>query len=156
MSVKNNKAIIKAGAPVTDTLATIEKLFDSLQKIQDTPWKTNGDFGNGFPNIKETGGVLVPIETLITIESHAFGMDKTYTDSMIRLGYTTAPQFKHNGYPYADWHHDIKLRGAIDRQAAQYNKLKKLQEDGKKFISEAEQKALWEKEVLLAAGEMEA
>jgi hypothetical protein len=54
-----------------------------------------------------------------------------------------------NGYPPG-----IPNNGQ-DKQAAQYNKLKKLQEDGKKFISEAEQKALWEKEVQQAAGELQ-
>jgi len=152
----NKNAVIKAGAPVSATLATIETLFQNLQKIQETPWKTNGDFGSGFPNIKETNGVLIPIQTLIIMESQAFGMNKTYCDAMERLGFTTAPQFKHNDYPYEDWNHDIKLRSQIDRQQDQYNKLKKLQEDGKKFISEAEQKTLWEQEVQRAVKEFQA
>lgn len=141
---RNQVAIIK-GAPVTQTLSMLETAVEQLKRIQETPWKTNGDFGAGFKNIKSDN--TISLRDLIRMEAQAHTQHELFHASAERLGLAKYPAFEINGHDYESWHHDIKLRMAINEQEERFNTLKAFQDEMKQFLSKEDQKAQLEEKI---------
>lgn len=142
MNQNSNMAIaVTADTPTSEVLKLLAAASDNMKRIQETPWKTTGNFGDGFPDIKNTNGSKIPVDTLIRMDAAAFLREKHYHEAAARQGLTKYPAFQINGGDYAAWAHDIKLRMDLDSQEETYTKLKEYSEKMKTFLSQAEQKA---------------
>lgn len=147
----NQQLALSVNTPVPDIIEQLDKALKNLVKIQETPWKTNGQF-EGFPNIKDDR--TVPVETLIRLESAVFGRNEAYIAAAYRLGKTSFKAFVVNGGTYEDWHHDINLAMQINEQKANYEKLKEFKEKISKFLSEEDQKASLLKQMASFLGQL--
>jgi hypothetical protein len=137
---------IVTGMSTVDILKKLDNEYEKLQRIQSTQWKTNGEFGDGFPNIK-TNPSAVSESELISMEAVAFSRDKFYNEAAARMGKVKYPAYQINGSDYEAWHHDIKLCDAITQQEAKFKKLEEYKNKMSKFLSEADQKAALESEI---------
>lgn len=142
--MKKNQVAIIAGAPVVETLSKLELALESLKRIQETPWKTNGEYP-GFKNIKNDSSITE--KDLIRLEAQIYTQSKLYDEAAARMGKNKYPAFEINGGTYEDWHHDIMLRTNINAQEEKYTTLKKFQEEMKQFLSKEDQKAQLEAKI---------
>jgi hypothetical protein len=140
----NSVAIVKGASPV-ETISKLETALAKLKRIQETPWKTSGEFGDGFPNIKTTQNVGLGV--LIRMSAASATRADLYHRAAARLGKTNYPAFEISGFDDDSWQHDIKLRMDIDEQENVYTTLKGFQEKMSKFLSEADQKEQLENEI---------
>lgn len=143
MNTPNNAVpalVVTADTSTADVLKILATAAENMKRIQETPWKTNGNYGDGFPNIKDTNGSKIPVDTLIRMNAAAHLRETHYHEAAARMGLSKYPAFQINGGNYEAWAHDIKLRYELDSQEETYNKLKEYSEKMKTFLSAAEQK----------------
>lgn len=133
-----------------DVLGALKAELKAMDEISSTPWRTSGKFGSGFSNnVKEekNNENLLRMLSVIALRKKAY--DEVQSASVEEGGWggDTAPVYKHEGYTYEEWHADIILRKRINNQDARQTELRKLIEDGQKFISKEEQQNEWIKNV---------
>lgn len=153
MTGKNQtKAVIVKGAKPLETISKLDAVLNKLQQIQETPWKTSGEFGDGFPNIKNTSNVGLGV--LLRMSAASSTRAELYHKAAARFNKTKYPAFEISGFDDDAWQHDIKLRMDIDEQQEVYTKLKSFQERMRKFMSEEDQKEQLDNEISEFLGSM--
>jgi len=119
-------------------LDAIDQKIASLAKIETTKFKTDGQV-TGFPNtIQKEDKVDVLIRMFSSISGRAAAFEKAATD----LG-VSGKTFNENGNSVEDFKTDIKLQIAIVTQKDELKKLRALKEEGSKFLSQEDQKAVF-------------
>lgn len=140
---KKKETMELAKVDVNDTTALIQLLDAKLaevKKVEDTPYKTNGDMTeHGFStNIKNE----TKVEILVRMASVGIAKERAYGEAITELGLTTVPAITFGTGTLDNLLHDIKLRIAIIQQDDQAKLIKKAKEDLSKFMSAEEQKQL--------------
>lgn len=134
-------------ASIPEVLTTIQAKIKSLGKIETTKFKTKGDLP-GFPtNIQKEEKV----ETLIAAYSSVRGRAAAFADAATDLG-VTVPEFSVGGGTVAEWKHDIDLRIKIVTQSDELKKLRKLEEEASKFLSQEDQKSIFFQKLIKELG----
>lgn len=122
---------------INDTLAKINEKLSSLNKITETPYKTSGELGNGFGNLKNE----TKIQNLISLCSMINAKEAAYDAAAKELGLENKyPAFTVNGYTSEDCKSDIKLRIAVLSQQETFDKLNKAKERLSVFLTEEDKK----------------
>lgn len=132
---KTISLITQSDFNVPDTLKLLEEKLSSLQKIEETPYKTNGSI-NGFSDVRHE----TRIEVLIRMYSTIYMKEKAYNEAAESLGLTHYPIYSEGGTS-EDWKHDIQLRIKLIQQKDTFEKLNKYKEEVSKFMSREEQKS---------------
>lgn len=132
--MKNKENLPAVNIP--NELEKINQKLNSLQKITETPYKTSGELGNGFGNLKNE----TKIANLISLCSMINAKEAAYNAAAAELGLQTFPEFSVNGYSSADCKSDIKLRIAVLSQQETLDKLNKAKSILSTFLSEEDKK----------------
>jgi len=138
-------------------LEDLKKQLASLEKITETPWKTNGEYGDGFANIKDKDAINIPLEDLICMEAGAYQRKLAYDAAVSRLPILkgkSVPIFTIEGFPYEDWNHDVNLRISINLQKETHEALAALIKEGEQFIEKEDLKSMWQKKLNQATGNL--
>lgn len=131
---------------VPDILQIIKEELATLTKVAETPFKTNGEFGGGFPNLIKTPEIKV--ETLIKAWASCKGQANAYADAQTDLGIPSAPVFTIAGFTQEEWKHDISLKISITTTDQRRKELEADLEEMKSFLSEQDRKAIVVKRIL--------
>jgi hypothetical protein len=134
MSNKENLPAVN----IPDVLEKINEKLASLKKITDSVYKTSGELGNGFGNIKNE----LKIQNLISLFSAITSKEAAYEKAAKDLNVNPYPEFSVNGFTVADCKSDIKLRIDILSHQEQLDKLNKAKDLVSKFLSEEDQKRM--------------
>lgn len=129
-------AITNGGIP--DVMKALEAKMKEFEFIRDSKYKTSGTI-DGFGDIKNEK--LIP--NLIRAHSLVLAKHNAYEAAAKDLGLSTYPVFELGGGTVEDWKADILLRKAIIEQKENMDKLESFKAKAAKFMSEADQKAMF-------------
>lgn len=130
-------------------LEGLAKELQGLKTIAETPYKTSGTittFGISV-NIREEQNP----ENLTQLVGSVAAYENAVLTGRDLLGETSGPAVKFCGHLLKDIVHDVKLRKQVLASDARRKTLETLMEKSKKFMTIADEKALFEQE-LRAAG----
>lgn len=133
-------AIRSGGIP--DILAALDAKAKQFEFIKDSKYRTSGNLEQ-FGDIKNEK--LIP--NLIRAYSFVLAKANAYEAAAKDLGLTEYPIFEVGGGSVEDWKSDILLRKAIIEQKENSDKVQAFREKAAKFMSEADQKAMFVKEM---------
>lgn len=136
--MKNKEEVSLLGAKsVPQMLETLRSKIESIKKVTDNPYKTNGDVEN-FANIKTE----TKIETLVKCFSVIKGASEYYEKASQELGLKTVPEFNINGGTLEDWKSDIKLRISIIEQDSTLKAFQELEKEMSELLDKEDRKSL--------------
>lgn len=140
---KNQKTeLISAGAPVTDVLANLEQMKQSLDKIYETPYRTSKQIA-GLNSIQESSSVEDLLRTLAFIQTKEKAYNAALETVTKKLGRPVSSSvFKLEGFTLEEFEHDICLRIEVIEHKAKYDKLSEFQNKMKEFLSKEDQKQI--------------
>ena len=142
MSKKAGKAISNELTVIGDSVPNVLELLSAklteLKTVTECSYKTGGKL-DGFGDIRQQ----TQVENLIRAFSSVQGKEEAYHKSAKALGKITYPAFSVSGGNTEAWLHDIKLRMAVIEHADTKAALEALTEEGKKFLTEKDQYAIY-------------
>ncbi len=134
-------AVAISSGNIPEVLQALETKMKEYEFIQDSKWKTSGTI-ESF-NIKTE----TKIENLIKCLSICIAKETAYDKAAEAMGLSEYPAFNIGGASVEDVKADVLLRKAIIEQKETMDKLASFKEKAAKFMSEADQKALFFKEM---------
>lgn len=154
LNTKNNKmSKAKAEAPslevairtggIPDIILALDAKAKQFEFIKDSKYRTSGNLEGFGGDIKTEK--LIP--NLIRAYSFVLAKATAYENAAKDLGLTEYPVFEVGGGCIEDWKADILLRKAIIEQKENSDKLQAFREKAAKFMSEADQKAMFIEEM---------
>ena len=154
MATKSNKSEVSlevaVNTPTAEVLAALDAKIKSLKRIEETPYKTQGNL-TGVCNVKTE----TKIDNLIRAYASVIAREKVYVEAAEELGHTTYNVFTVDGGTREDWKHDIKLRTDIINYDETLTKLKVYKDKMSSFLSQQEQKEMLLKEMQSFLGSTE-
>lgn len=143
MGKENRKTNELAKLDVNNTTALMELLDKKLaevKKVEDTPYKTNGDmsehaFSNNIKNETES-------DVLVRMLSVAIAKEEAYQKAVKELNLSSCKAITFGTGTLDDLKHDIKLRIAIITQDTKSKALRDAKDKLSKFMTAEEQKTI--------------
>ncbi len=139
---KKNTTAVAVVTPSTDVITNIDKLnneLSSLQKINETPYKTGGS--KTFPGFGKPIKDMDNIEDLIKLGSSVSQREKAYNEfAETQLGLTKYATAKFEGHSANDWIEDIKLRLQIVQYKKRYDELTTLKKEWEELMDKEDKK----------------
>ena len=139
---KNNTNNEVATIPndVPQVLSLLQAELDKQKHIEESVYKTSGNFAPGLTNLKDE----TKVENLYKGLSIVLGKEHFYNLAIktLKREHLQNHVFKHEGFTVEEWTADVELRIAIIENKERLDKLKEFKQRAEEFLSEQDKKAI--------------